>query len=76
MQADLCLPDSAWVLHYVKSAQAVTDVPDAVPELISQRRRWLNGSFFAGIHSIVKFCELTAVLLDITQRAMLTFFTF
>lgn len=47
--------DCAWILHYVKSAQAVTDVPDAVPELISQRRRWLNGSFFAGIHSIVKF---------------------
>ena len=22
--------DSAWVLHYVKSAQAVTDVPDQV----------------------------------------------
>ncbi|CCF54212.1 hypothetical protein NDA11_001232 [Ustilago hordei] len=47
--------DSAWILHYVKSAQAVTDVPDQVPELISQRRRWLNGSFFAGIHSIIKF---------------------
>ena len=47
--------DSSWILHYVKSAQAVTDVPDSVPELISQRRRWLNGSFFAGIHSIVKF---------------------
>lgn len=47
--------DCAWILHYVKSAQAVTDVPDQVPELISQRRRWLNGSFFAGIHSIVKF---------------------
>ncbi|KDN52455.1 glycosyltransferase family 2 protein, partial [Tilletiaria anomala UBC 951] len=46
--------DAAWILHYVKSAQAVTDVPDAVAELISQRRRWLNGSFFAGIHSIVK----------------------
>lgn len=47
--------DAAWILHYVKSAQAVTDVPDSVPELISQRRRWLNGSFFAGLHSIVHF---------------------
>ncbi|KAK7682323.1 Chitin synthase 4 [Cerrena zonata] len=45
----------SWILHYVKSAYAVTDVPDQVPELISQRRRWLNGSFFAAIHSTVKF---------------------
>ncbi|WWD18233.1 hypothetical protein CI109_102683 [Kwoniella shandongensis] len=44
-----------WKLHYVKSAYAITDVPDAVPELVSQRRRWLNGSFFAAIHSIVHF---------------------
>ncbi|GHJ86389.1 hypothetical protein NliqN6_2791 [Naganishia liquefaciens] len=42
---------SRWTLHYVKSARAVTDVP----ELVSQRRRWLNGSFFAAIHSIVHF---------------------
>ncbi|KZV86456.1 glycosyltransferase family 2 protein [Exidia glandulosa HHB12029] len=45
----------SWILHYVKSAYAVTDVPDQVPELVSQRRRWLNGSFFAAIHSIVHF---------------------
>jgi len=45
----------SWILHYVKSAYAVTDVPDEVPELVSQRRRWLNGSFFAAIHSTVKF---------------------
>ncbi|CAD6567684.1 MAG: Chitin synthase, class 1 [Cyphobasidiales sp. Tagirdzhanova-0007] len=45
----------AWTLHYVKSAYGVTDTPDAVPELISQRRRWLNGSFFAAIHATVKF---------------------
>jgi len=44
-----------WILHYVKSAYAETDVPDQVPELISQRRRWLNGSFFAAVHSTVKF---------------------
>jgi len=45
----------AWILHYVKSAYAVTDVPDQVPELISQRRRWLNGSFFAAVHSTFHF---------------------
>lgn len=45
----------SWILHYVKSAYAITDVPDQVPELISQRRRWLNGSFFAAIHSTFKF---------------------
>lgn len=31
--------DSHWTLHYVKSAEGITDVPDAVPELVSQRRR-------------------------------------
>ncbi|KAG6830638.1 Chitin synthase 4 [Tephrocybe sp. NHM501043] len=45
----------SWILHYVKSAYAITDVPDQVPELISQRRRWLNGSFFAAVHSTVHF---------------------
>ncbi|KAI6101914.1 glycosyltransferase family 2 protein [Pisolithus sp. B1] len=45
----------SWILHYVKSAYAITDVPDQVPELISQRQRWLNGSFSATIHSLVHF---------------------
>lgn len=41
-----------WTLHYVSSASGETDVPDSVPEFISQRRRWLNGSFFAGIYAL------------------------
>lgn len=43
----------AWTLKYVKSAKASTDVPITVPEFISQRRRWLNGSLFASIHATV-----------------------
>lgn len=50
------MPDAHPLVNsYVKSAYGVTDTPDAVPELISQRRRWLNGSFFAAIHATVKF---------------------
>ncbi|KAI8081997.1 chitin synthase 2 [Gilbertella persicaria] len=45
--------DAAWVLHYVSNASGETDVPETVAEFISQRRRWLNGSFFAGIYSMV-----------------------
>ncbi|KAI8818729.1 chitin synthase-domain-containing protein [Fimicolochytrium jonesii] len=44
-----------WVLKYVKNASAETDVPGALPELISQRRRWLNGSFFAAVHAVTNF---------------------
>ncbi|KZT21396.1 glycosyltransferase family 2 protein [Neolentinus lepideus HHB14362 ss-1] len=44
--------NSNWVLRYVSRAIGETDVPDALPEFISQRRRWLNGSFFAATYSI------------------------
>jgi chitin synthase len=40
------------VLKYVKGAFGETDVPDSLPEFISQRRRWLNGSFFAATFAI------------------------
>lgn len=44
--------NSNWILKYVKSAIGETDVPDALPEFISQRRRWLNGSFFAATYAV------------------------
>lgn len=40
-----------WVLSYVKPSKAETDVPEQAAELISQRRRWLNGSFAASVVS-------------------------
>ncbi|KAJ3009178.1 Chitin synthase, class 2 [Thoreauomyces humboldtii] len=47
-----------WVLKYVKEASAETDVPDRLAELISQRRRWLNGSFFASVHAVWNFSKI------------------
>ncbi|KAI7693840.1 Chitin synthase, partial [Hortaea werneckii] len=47
-----------WVLKYVKNATGETDVPDAVPEFISQRRRWLNGAFFAAVYGLLHFKQV------------------
>lgn len=33
-------------------------MPDQVPEFISQRRRWLNGSFFAAVYSLWHIFQL------------------
>jgi chitin synthase len=65
--------DEKWVLKYVKSCTGETDVPgksylqnlwnfadfpDSVPEFVSQRRRWLNGAFFAAVYSLVHFKQI------------------
>ncbi|XRM45897.1 Chitin synthase, class 2 [Aspergillus tubingensis] len=50
--------EERWVLKFVKSAVGETDVPDSIPEFISQRRRWLNGAFFAAVYSIVNGKQL------------------
>ncbi|KAJ1891283.1 hypothetical protein LPJ66_007009, partial [Kickxella alabastrina] len=61
-----------YVLRYVKKAKAVTDVPDTLSELISQRRRWLNGSFFAAFYAIVHWWRMFGTAHSLYRRVMLT----
>ncbi|KAJ4390679.1 Chitin synthase, class 2 [Gnomoniopsis smithogilvyi] len=61
----------SWVLKYVKNCTGETDVPDSVPEFISQRRRWLNGAFFAAVYSLVHFKQLLGTDHTFARKALL-----
>ena len=47
-----------WTLGYVKLSKAETDVPEQASELISQRRRWLNGSIAASVYALYHFFRI------------------
>lgn len=50
--------NESYLLRYIHDSYAVTDVPSQIPEFINQRRRWLNGSFFAAVYSVLHFYRL------------------
>ncbi|OTA98560.1 glycosyltransferase family 2 protein [Hypoxylon sp. CI-4A] len=60
-----------WVLKYVKGCTGETDVPDSVPEFISQRRRWLNGAFFAAVYSLVHFKQIWMTDHTVARKVLL-----
>ena len=64
--------DYNWILKYCRSSYASTDVPERVPEFILQRRRWLNGSFFAGIYSFFHFFEVWQSGHNLGRKLLLT----
>ncbi|CAG9335226.1 unnamed protein product [Blepharisma stoltei] len=48
-------PQKSYLLRYIRRAIAETDAPDTLGGLISQRRRWINGSWFAVLHFFSSF---------------------
>lgn len=44
---------------------------DAVPEFISQRRRWLNGAFFAAVYSLLHFRQIWTTDHTIARKILL-----
>ncbi|KAJ5201707.1 uncharacterized protein N7498_006370 [Penicillium cinerascens] len=63
--------EERWVLKFVKSAVGETDVPETVPEFISQRRRWLNGAFFAAVYSIFNAKQIWKTDHTIARKVLL-----
>ncbi|CAO3700632.1 unnamed protein product [Rhizopus microsporus] len=61
-----------WVLKYVQSAFGETDCPNQLPEFISQRRRWLNGSFFAAVYSQYHFSRIWSTNHSAGRKVMLS----
>ena len=50
--------NEAYTLRYVSKSIAETDVPDSITVLMAQRRRWINGSWFALIDSLKKCSKI------------------
>lgn len=63
--------DAQWRLHYIAEAYGETDVPFTVAEFISQRRRWLNGSFFAGVYSLVHWGKILKTNHTLSRKFLL-----
>ncbi len=59
-----------WVLQYVKSSTGETDVPEQMAEFILQRRRWLNGSFFAAVYALAHFYQVYRTDHSFTRKLM------
>ena len=65
--------NSKWLLQYVKSSEGVTDVPTEVADFIMQRRRWLNGSFFAAVYATFHFYQIFRTSHSCMRKIMFLF---
>ena len=48
----------SWTLRYIRSAKGDVDMPERVEELLSLKRREINGSFAEGVYALSHFVRL------------------
>lgn len=68
--------DCSYTLHYVKDSIAETDVPTTLVDLLKQRRRWINGSFFAMLYAILGFYRVLSETNHSFSRKLVSIFEF
>ncbi|MES1907943.1 MAG: hypothetical protein MHM6MM_000968 [Cercozoa sp. M6MM] len=51
----MCLPGKKYTMKWVSDSVATTDIPKDLYSLMRQRRRWVNGSFFALLYNLSRF---------------------
>lgn len=66
------VPGSYFSSPACSSITFANNVPlDTVPEFVSQRRRWLNGAFFAAVYSLVQCRQLLATDHTLARKILL-----
>ncbi|OMJ92142.1 hypothetical protein SteCoe_5130 [Stentor coeruleus] len=62
-----------YTLRYVRSSVAETDVPDSISILMAQRRRWINGSWFALVDALKRFQKIYHSSHNPIRKCLFTF---
>lgn len=54
----MCESGKSNILRYVKDSKARVDIPETLDELMAQRRRWINGTWFSTMYTVKKCNEI------------------
>ena len=83
----MCQKGRKNILRYIPNSKALTDAPSTLPDLMVQRRRWINGSWYSTVyiilnctkihqskHSNIRKCCFGLLLIYSAISAMFTWF--